>query len=137
MNEPEAPAEAARSRSTSSRTISAEFPPSSKCTRFRCWRGDADAPARPVEPVKAITGTIGGSTSAAPTSGAAGEHVQHPGGQACLLEDPGDHHASGDGGPRIGFQDHGVAEGQGRCHGAHRENERQVERGDHAHHPDR
>ena len=45
-NEPQAPAETARSRSASSSTISAELPPSSRCTRLR-WRGGelGDPPA--------------------------------------------------------------------------------------------
>lgn len=46
MNEPKAPTDAAFSRSTSSMTISALFPPSSRCARLR-WRPASSPTARP------------------------------------------------------------------------------------------
>ncbi len=69
MNEPNAPTDVARSTSTSSSTISAELPPSSRCTRLRCSPASR-ATARPafVDPVNAMTRTSGSVTSASPTS---------------------------------------------------------------------
>ena len=89
-NDPHAPTEDAASTSTSSSTISAELPPSSRCTRLRCWPASAPTarPAR-VEPVKAITRTAGSTTSASPTSAPPGSTCSTPVGQPGLLEDLG------------------------------------------------
>ena len=60
LNDPKAPTETAFSRSTSSSTISAEFPPSSRCTRLsRCAAAAAMIFPALVDPVNAMTGTSG------------------------------------------------------------------------------
>jgi hypothetical protein len=44
----------------------------------------------------------------------AGQNLQDAWRQAGFLEDPGDRHAAGDGGARVGLEDHRVAQGQRR-----------------------
>ena len=138
LNDPNAPIDAARSTSTSSITISAELPPSSRWARLRCCPASAPTarPAR-VEPVNAITRTSGWVTSASPTSWPPGSTLSRPGRQPGLLEDAGEGDAAGHGGARIGLEHDGVAERQGRGHGADGQDEREVERRDHTDHAHR
>jgi hypothetical protein len=79
MNEPNAPTEVAWSTSTSSSTISAEFPPSSRCTRLRCSPASL-ATARPafVDPVNAMIRTSGSVISDSPTSAPPGSTCSTP-----------------------------------------------------------
>jgi hypothetical protein len=82
MNDPNEPTDTAFSTSTSSRTMSAEFPPSSRCTRFECSaaRRATIRPAR-VEPVKETSCTSGSATIASPTSAPPGSMLNRPAGR--------------------------------------------------------
>jgi hypothetical protein len=64
--------------------------------------------------------------------GATGKHLKQSRRQAGFLEDPGDHHAADDRGARVRFEEDCVAEGERRRHGAVAEDDRHVERRDHA-----
>ena len=81
-NEPQAPADAAAGTSASSSTISAELPPSSRCTRLRCWPASAPT-CRPtaVEPVNEMIRTTGSVISASPASGPPGSTCSSPAGR--------------------------------------------------------
>jgi hypothetical protein len=68
---------------------------------------------------------------------AARNDVQHTGRQPRPFEDPGDHRTARERRLRVGLEHHGVAECQSGCDGAHREQERGVPGGDHAHDADR
>ncbi len=61
-------------------TISAELPPSSRCTRLRCW-APSEPTLRPaaVDPVKAMTRTGPAVTTASPTSAPPGSTLSSPG----------------------------------------------------------
>jgi hypothetical protein len=78
---PQAPTEAAAVTSTSGMTMSAELPPSSRWARLRCCPASAPT-ARPalVEPVKAMTRTVGSTTIASPTSAPPGSTWKTPAG---------------------------------------------------------
>ena len=105
-NEPQAARLTASSTSASSSTISAELPPSSRWARLRCC--PASSPTRrpaAVEPVNEMTRTSGCGHHRLADVGAAGQHLQHAGGQAGLLEDAGDRDAAGDRGARVGLED--------------------------------
>jgi hypothetical protein len=82
LNDPNAPTDTAFSRSTSSRTSSAELPPSSRCTRFsRSAAALAMIFPAWVDPVNAITRISGSSTTAAPTSAPPGSTCSTPSGR--------------------------------------------------------
>ncbi len=135
-NEPHAPADAAPGTSASSSTISAELPPSSRCTRLRCWPASAPT-CRPtaVDPVNEMIRTTGSVISASPASGPPGSTCSTPLGQAGLLEHPGQHHPAAHRGPRVRLQHHRVAQGQRGRHRADGQDLREVERRDHPDHP--
>ena len=84
-----------------------------------------------------MTRTSGWVTSASPTSTPPGSTCSTPGGQPGLLEDPGHRHAAGDGGARVGLEDHGVAQRQRRSDRADAQDDRHVERRDDADHAGR
>jgi hypothetical protein len=65
------------------------------------------------------------------------DHAEHTGGESGLFEDPGQGHPTADGGPRIRLEDDGVPEREGRRHSPDGQDQREVERRDHSHHPDR
>jgi IclR family pca regulon transcriptional regulator len=69
--------------------------------------------------------------------GAAGEHLQHACGQPGLLEDPRDVDPAGHCRARVGLEHHGVPERQCRGDRADAQDERDVERSDHADDTDR
>jgi hypothetical protein len=71
-----------------------------------------------------------------PGRGAAGDHVQHPGGQAGLGGQPG-HGQGGQRGRLSRLGDHGVAGGQGRAELVAEQGQGEVPGGDGAHHPER
>ena len=137
MNEPNAPTETAFSTSTSSSTIIALLPPSSRCTRLRCFAASWPT-ARPPrdEPVNEIMWTPGSATSASPVVHAARENGEEPIREARLLEDAGEHDTAGNRGPGVRFEEHGVAERERRGDGADRQDQREVERRDHPDHAD-
>ena len=138
MNDPKAPADAAAPGRRRRSTISAELPPSSRCARLRC-RAASSPTLRPaaVDPVKLITRTGGSVNQRLARVRATGQHVQHALGQPGLLEDPGERHAAGDRGARIGLEHHRVAERERRGDRADREDQREVERRDDADDADR
>ena len=78
-NEPNAPTETAFSTSTSSSTMSADLPPSSRCTRFE-FSAASRATMRParVDPVNDTSCTPGSVTSASPTSAPPGSMANRP-----------------------------------------------------------
>jgi hypothetical protein len=80
--DPHAAAVTARSMSTSSSTISAEFPPSSRCTRLS--RRPAISPMclpTEVDPVNETTRVSGWVTTASPVSGPPGSTCSSPSGR--------------------------------------------------------
>ncbi len=72
-----------------------------------------------------------------PDVGASWQHVQQSLGQSGLFEDPGEHDPAGHAGPRIGLEDHGVAERERGGHGTDGQDQRGVEGGDDADDADR
>ena len=113
MNEPKAPTDAAFSRSTSSMTISALFPPSSRCARLR-WRPASSPTARParVDPVNAIDANARMTTIASPGVSATRQHAEHSGRQTGFFEDAGKNHTATDRRARIRLEDHRIAQCQ-------------------------
>ena len=138
MNEPNAPTEVACSTSTSSSTISAELPPSSRCTRFRCSPASL-ATARPalVDPVNAMIRTSGLMIMASPTSAPPGSTCSSAVGQPGRREQLGEQHAAADRGARVRLEHHGVAERECWRYRPDRQDRRHVERRDHADHSGR
>ena len=135
---PRRPTDDAASESTSSSTSSAELPPSSRCTRLRCWPASvadrAAGPGRAGErdhPYQRL-----GDQRLADVGGA-GQHVQHARRQAGLLEQRREQRAAADGGARVGLEQHRVAQRQRRRDRADAEDRRHVERRDHADDADR
>ena len=138
LNDPNAPTDTAFSRSTSSSTISAELPPSSRCTRLSRFAacsamilpgaggaGEGDDPdQRVVDHRRADVR-------------ATGQHVEQPRRQPGLLEDPGEHHPAAHRGAGVGLEHHRVAQRQRRGDGPDRQDDRGVERRDHPDHADR
>ena len=104
LNDPNAPTDTAFSRSTSSSTISAELPPSSRCTRLSRFAAAA---------AMILPGAGGAGERDHPDQRvvddrradvrAAGQHVEQPRRQPGLLEDPGEHHAAAHRRARVGL----------------------------------
>ncbi len=69
--------------------------------------------------------------------GSPGDELQEPCGQARLLEDAHHRHTAGDHGAGVGLEQHGVSQRESRRDGADAEDQRHVERGDHADDADR
>ena len=136
--EPQAPAEAAASRSASSRMISAELPPSSRCARLR-WRAASSPTRRPGRGRAGEGDDPDGRLGDQRLAGvhAAGQHVQQALGQAGLLEHPGQHHAAAHRRARVGLEDHRVAQRERGRDRADGEDLREVERRDDADDPGR
>ena len=137
-NEPNAPAEAASARSAPGRTTSALLPPSSRWARLR-WRAAASPTLRPaaVEPVKEMTETSGASTTATPTSVPPGSSCSSPAGSPASSKTRTSATPPQTAVRGSGFEQHGVAQREGRGDGADREDQREVERRDHGDDADR
>ena len=137
-NEPQAPADAAPGTSASSSTISAELPPSSRCTRLRCWAASAPT-CRPtaVEPVNEMIRTTGSVISASPASGPPGSTCSSPSGRPASSNTRASTTPPHDRGPRVRLQHHRVAQRQRGRDRADGQDLREVERRDHPDHAGR
>jgi hypothetical protein len=131
----QAPAELATSRSASSRTMRALFPPSSSETRLSVR--PAAAPTWRPTAVEGDHRHVRVLAQRRACLSVAGQHVQQAAGQARLLEQPGHQHPAGHRRVHVRLEDHGVTERQRGRHGAQGQDQREVPRADHADHAER